>query len=122
MLNQHTLGNGVVGFLFASTGPMAIILAAAARGHLSEAEIASWVTAGYGFPGILTIAFSVYYRQPLVFAWSIAGAVVVGTALERISFDEAIGAYLATGVLLAVLGATGLAKRVMSWVPIPLIM
>lgn len=32
MLNQHTLGNGMVGFLFAATGPMAIILATAARG------------------------------------------------------------------------------------------
>jgi benzoate membrane transport protein len=47
---------------------------------------------------------------------------VVGTALDRLSFNEAIGAYLATGVLMAVLGATGLATRVMALVPIPLVM
>jgi benzoate membrane transport protein len=121
-LNQHTLGNGVVGFLFAATGPLAILLATAARGHLSEAEIASWVASGYGLPGVMTIAFSLYYRQPLAFSWSIAGAVVVGTALDRLSFEEAIGAYLATGMLMAVLGTTGLAARVMAWVPIPLVM
>jgi benzoate membrane transport protein len=121
-LNQHTLGNGVVGFLFAATGPLAILFAAAARGKLSEAEIASWVASGYGLPSVMTIAFSLYYRQPLAFSWSIAGAVVAGTALDRLSFDEAIGAYLATGLLMTVLGASGLATRVMAWVPIPLVM
>ena len=122
MINQHTLGNGVVGFLFATTGPLAILLAAAARGNLSEAEIASWVAAGYGLTGVMTLAFSLTYRQPLAFSWSIAGAVVVGTALDRLSFPEAIGAYLATGLLMTVLGLSGLATRVMSWVPIPLVM
>jgi benzoate membrane transport protein len=122
VLNQHTLGNGIVGFLFATTGPLAILFAAAARGNLSEAEIASWVASGYALPGVMTLAFSLVYRQPLAFSWSIAGAVVVGTALDHLSFDEAIGAYLATGVLMAVLGVSGLASRVMAWVPIPLVM
>ena len=122
MLNQHTIGNGVVGFLFAATGPMAVIFAAAARGNLGAADIASWVAAGYGLPALVTIAFAVYHRQPLAFSWTIAGGVVVGTALDRLSFNEAVGAYLATGVLMAVLGATGLVKRVMDWVPIPLVM
>ena len=122
MLNQHTLGNGVVGFLFATTGPMAIILAAAARGNLSEADTASWVAAGYGLPALLTLGFSLYYRQPLAFAWSIAAAVVVGTSIERLSFAECIGAYLATGALMTVLGATGLGKRAMDLIPIPLVM
>jgi benzoate membrane transport protein len=33
-----------------------------------------------------------------------------------------VGAYLATGVLMAILGATGVAKRVLAYVPIPLVM
>ena len=74
MLNQHTLGNGMVGFLFAATGPMAIILATAARGHLSDADTASWVAVGYGLPAFLTLGFSPSCRQPIFFAWSIAAA------------------------------------------------
>jgi benzoate membrane transport protein len=65
MLNQHTLGNGVVGFLCAATGPMAIILATTARGHLSDADTASWVAAGYGLPAFLTLGFSLSCRQPM---------------------------------------------------------
>jgi benzoate membrane transport protein len=122
MLTQHTLGNGVVGFLFATTGPLAILFAAAARGNLSETELASWVAAGYALPSLLSIAFSVVYRQPLVFAWSIPGTVVVGVALERLTFAEVIGAYVVTGLVIAVLGATGLATRAMAFVPIPLVM
>ena len=122
MLNQHTLGNGVVAFLFATTGPLAILFAAAARGHLGEADIAAWVAAAYAPAGLMSIAFSVRYRQPLALAWTIPGAVVVGVALERLSFNEAIGAYVATGLLIALLGATGLGTRAMSFVPIPLVM
>jgi benzoate membrane transport protein len=121
-LDQHTVGNGVVAFLFATTGPMAILLAAAARGRLGEADIASWVAGAYGLTALLTIGFSLTYRQPLVFAWSIPGAVVAGAALDHVSLPEAVGAYLVTGALIAVLGATGLATRVMAWVPVELVM
>ena len=121
-LNQHTVGNGVVGFMFAATGPIALLFAAAARGGLSEAEIASWVFAAYAPASLLSIGFSVYYRQPLVFAWTIPGTVVVGVALDRLTFNEAIGGYFVTGALIAVLGMTGLARRAMAYVPIPLVM
>ena len=121
-LNQHTVGNGVVGFMFAATGPIALLFAAAARGSLREADIATWVFAAYAPASVLSIVFSVYYRQPLVFAWTIPGTVVVGVALGRLSFSEAIGAYLVTGALIALLGVTGLARRAMAYVPIPLVM
>ena len=121
-LNQHTVGNGVVGFMFAATGPIALLFAAAARGGLSEAEIASWVFAAYAPASLLSIGFSVYHRQPLVFAWTIPGTGVVGVALDRLTFNEAIGGYFVTGALIAVLGMTGLARRAMAYVPIPLVM
>ena len=121
-LNQHTVGNGVVGFMFAATGPIALLFAAAARGGLSEADIASWVFAAYAPASLLSIGFSVYFRQPLVFAWTIPGTVVVGVALDRLTFNEAIGGYFVTGALIAVLGMTGLARRAMAYVPIPLVM
>ena len=35
--------NGLIGFIFAATGPVAIILSVGMRGGLSEAELASWV-------------------------------------------------------------------------------
>ena len=77
-----SIANGIVGFLFACTGPVAIIIAVATAGGLSEADIASWLFAGFAIGGLITIAFSLLYRQPLSFAWSIPGTVLIGPALE----------------------------------------
>jgi benzoate membrane transport protein len=114
--------NAVVAFLFATTGPVAIILAVGARGGLSESDIASWIFGAFFVNGLISIAFSLLYRQPLVFLWSIPGAVLVGPALGHLSFLEVIGAYHATGLLLLLLGLSGWVRRAMEAVPMPIVM
>lgn len=59
--------NAFVAFLFAASAPVAIILAAGARGGLSEADLASWIFAAFAVNGALSIGMSIAYRQPLVF-------------------------------------------------------
>jgi benzoate membrane transport protein len=114
--------NAVVAFLFATTGPVAIILAVGARGGLSESDIASWIFGAFFVNGLISIAFSLLYRQPLVFLWSIPGAVLVGPALGHLSFLEVIGAYHATGLLMLLLGLSGWVRRAMEAVPMPIVM
>ena len=115
-------GNALVAFLFACTGPLAIILAVGARGGLSESDIASWIFAGFFLNSLLTVAFSLLYRQPLVFLWSIPGSVLVGPALTHLSFAEVVGAFLATGVLMLLLGLSGWVRRAMEALPLPIVM
>ena len=101
---------------------MAIILSTATRGGLSEADIASWIFGGFFLNSLITIAMSVLYRQPLVFLWSIPGTVLVGPALTHLRFAEVVGAFLATGVLMLALGLSGLVRRAMQAVPMPIVM
>jgi benzoate membrane transport protein len=114
--------SAVVAFLFAASGPVAIILAVGARGGLSESDIASWIFAAFFLNGLLSIGFSMAYRQPLVFLWSIPGAVLLGPALGHLSFPEVIGAFLATGLLMLLLGLSGWVRRAMQAVPMPIVM
>jgi benzoate membrane transport protein len=114
--------NAVVAFLFAASGPVAIILATGARGGLSESDMASWIFGGFFLNSLISIAFSLGYRQPLVFFWSIPGTVLVGPALAHLSFPEVVGAFLATGVLMLVLGWSGWVRRAMDAVPMPIVM
>src|SRR5918999_2273517 len=118
---QYAAG-AIVAFLFASSGPVAIILSVGARGGLAESDIASWIFAAFCLNSLVSIGFSLYYRQPLVFLWSIPGSVLVGPALGHLSFPEVIGAFLATGVLMLLLGLSGWVRRAMEAVPMPIVM
>jgi len=120
--NAHYAATGVVAFLFACTGPVAIILSVGARGGLSESDIASWIFSAFCLNGVISFVFSLLYRQPLVFLWSIPGAVLLGPALGHLSFAQAIGAYIATGVLMLLLGLSGWVRRAMEAVPMPIVM
>lgn len=114
--------SGFIGMLWATTGPIAIILSVGTAGHLSSSEIASWVFGIFFVNGIITIAMSWTYRQPLCFFWTIPGTVLVGPALQHLAFGEVIGAYYVTGLVILVLGASGLVKRAMKAVPMPIVM
>ncbi len=115
-------GNAVVAFLFAASGPVAIVLTVGARGGLSESDLASWIFSAFFLNGLITIAISILYRQPLVFFWTIPGTVLVGPALTHLTFPEVIGAFIGTGLLMLVLGLTGLVRRVMDAIPMPIVM
>jgi benzoate membrane transport protein len=116
------IANGFIGWVFAASAPVAIILAVGTRGGLAEAQLASWIFGVFFVNGLITIAYSWRYRQPLAFFWTIPGTVLVGPALGHLSFAQVVGAYFATGVLILVLGATGWVRRVMQAIPMPIVM
>ncbi len=121
-LSAENAVNALVAFAFSASGPVAIILAVAARGGLSEAQTASWLFGAFFINGILSIAFCATYRQPLVFFWTIPGTVLVGPALAHASINEIVGAFLVTGLLMLALGVSGVVRRVMDAVPMPIVM
>ncbi len=116
------LTNGVAAFLFSCTGPVAIILSVAAATGLSDAHVASWLFGGFTIAGAVSLGFTLYYRQPLVFAWTIPGTILLLTSLDHLPFEQAVGAYLVTGLLILVVGVTGLAERMMALLPKPIVM
>ncbi len=121
-LTLSALAYGITAWLFAVTGPFIIYVNAARQGNLSTAELNSWIFGGYFICGLLSVALSLYYRLPLLAALTIPGGVLVATALSHSSFQEVIGAYFLTGVLITVLGATGAVKKGMEWLPTPVTM
>lgn len=116
------VANGFIGWIFAATAPVAIILAVGARGGLSEAQLNSWIFGVFFVNGLITIGFSWLYRQPLAFFWTIPGSILVGPALTHLSFGEVVGAYHVTGVLMILLGASDRVRRAMKAVPMPIVM
>ena len=114
--------NGLIAFLFAATGPVAIVLAIGTQGGLTESDLASWIFGAFFINGLISIAFCLRYRQPLVFFWTIPGTVLVGPALGHLSFPEVIGAFIASGALMFALGLSGWVRRCMEAAPMPIVM
>ena len=62
------------------------------------------------------------YRQPLCFFWTIPGTVLAGQGLAHLSFAQVIGCYYASSLLILIVGVTGLARRALEWIPMPIVM
>ena len=118
---QYAL-NAVVAFIFAVTGPVAIIFAVGNQGGLSESDLSSWMFGAFFLNGLISLAFCWIYREPLVMLWSIPGAVLVGPALQHLSFAEVLGAYHLCGLLMLALGLSGLVRRAMRAAVMPIVM
>ena len=116
------VSNGVIGLIFSGSGPIAVTLAVGTAGGLSQGQLASWVFAILFSGGAATVVMSLLYRQPLGFAWSIPGTVLLGPSLQHLSFPEVVGAFFTSAVLILALGATGMVRRIMAALPMPIVM
>lgn len=114
--------NGLIGLVFSASGPIAVTLAVGATGGLTAAELASWVFGIFLSAGLATLVMSLLYRQPFGFAWSIPGTVLLGPSLQHLSFAQVVGAFFTCGVLVMALGATGVVRRAMAVIPMPIVM
>lgn len=114
--------NGLVGVIFAATGPVAVILAVGVEGGLDQRQIASWVFGVFFLNGVLTVLACWIYRQPLAFMWTIPGTVLIGPALGHLSLGAVVGAYVVTGALILTLGLTGLIRTATAAIPLPIVM
>lgn len=116
-LSPVYISTGFVSVLVGYTSAAAIVFQAAAAGGASPMEISSWLWAlGIGM-GLSGISLSLWYRAPVVIAWSTPGAALLVTSLPGIPMTEAIGAFLLCSILLTFCGITGWFEKIMKFVP-----
>ncbi|MGF6947625.1 benzoate membrane transport protein [Neobacillus sp. B4I6] len=121
-LNVNTISAGALAAIFGCTGPALIIINGATKGGLTQAQTISWIFAVYFFGGVLGLIIALKNKQPIAGAYSIPGAVLVVGSLSNFSLSEAAGAYLAAGIIVFILGITGVIGKVMHWIPVPIVM
>ena len=108
---------GFVAVLVGYTSSVAIIFQAALAAGASPEELASWMWAlGIGM-GATCIGLSLYFRTPILTAWSTPGAALLVTGLEGFNMAQAIGVFIVASVLITIAGASGSFQRLMAYVP-----
>ncbi len=111
---------GFVAVLVGFTSSVAIVFQAAQAFGATEAEIASWMWAlGLGM-GLCSWVPSIWWRKPVMVAWSTPGAAVLATAGAAGGFGmaDAVGAFIVCALAITVFGATGWFERIMNRIPL----
>lgn len=111
---------GAVAVLVGFSSSVVLVFQAAAAFGATPAETASWVWAVALGSGATSLGLSLWYRKPVLTAWSTPGAVLLATAGVGVPLAEGIGAFVVCGVLMAAAGATGLFARLMDRIPVTL--
>ncbi|WP_417789430.1 benzoate/H(+) symporter BenE family transporter [Terasakiella pusilla] len=108
---------GFVAILVGYTSAAAIVFQAALSAGATPAQVSSWLWAVGIAMGIMGIALSVYYKHPIMIAWSTPGAALLVTSLPGIAYSDAIGAFLFCSALITICGITGWFDKIMKLVP-----
>lgn len=112
-----TLLAGFVAVLVGYASSAAIIWQAASVAGASTTQIAGWMTALGLAMGFSTLLLTLWYRVPVLTAWSTPGAALLATSLQGATLNEAIGVFIFANALIVLCGATGLFARLMKIIP-----
>ena len=112
-----TLLSGFVAVLVGYASSAAIIWQAAVAAGASTTQIAGWMTALGIAMGASTLILTLWYRAPVLTAWSTPGAALLVTGLQGLTLPEAIGVFIIANALIVLCGVTGLFARLMQVIP-----
>lgn len=112
-----TILAGFVAVLVGYASSAAIIWQAADAAGANASQIAGWLTMLGIAMGVSTLALTLWYRAPVLTAWSTPGAALLATSLHGSTLNEAVGVFIFASALILVCGATGLFARLMRLIP-----
>lgn len=108
---------GFVAVLVGFSSSVVIILQAAESAGATSAQVSSWIWAlGLGM-GLTSAGLSLYFKEPVLTAWSTPGAALLVTSLSGFSLEQATAAFIFAAVLTIIVGWTGWFERVLKHLP-----
>ncbi|MBS0469050.1 MAG: benzoate/H(+) symporter BenE family transporter [Proteobacteria bacterium] len=119
-LKDWSLTAWVAGFLavlISYAGPLVIYIQAAQAGHISNAELTSWIWAISMGAGISGVLLSWWLKLPIITAWSAPGTALLLSLFPAITMPEVVGAYLIAAVVVIAIGITGAFERIVNFIP-----
>jgi benzoate membrane transport protein len=121
-LNLAALTAGLTAFLWYAFGAVPLHLGVSDELGLDRAQTSSWIFIVWATGAVSSILLTLRYRQPIPITWSIPGLVYLGTLAGEYSFAELVGANLVAGLLILGLAVFGVGRRIMAWLPLPIVL
>ncbi len=120
--NAVALWAGLTTFVWYAFGAVPVQIAASGQLGLTAAQSSSWIFIVWFSGAVSSILLSLYYRQPIPITWTTPGLIYLATVAGQFTLSEMVGANLMAGVIIVGLGLLGIGGRVMTWLPLPIVM
>ncbi|NMD72083.1 benzoate/H(+) symporter BenE family transporter [Bacillus sp. DNRA2] len=116
-VSSQNISAGLISFTLIMTGPALIILQAAATGHFTSQQTINWIFSVYFFGGIFGILLPLLFRIPITGGHSISGVAFLATVTANFTYPQLIGGYVLSGLLILIIGLSGIFTKMIKWVP-----
>ncbi|EEY38104.1 benzoate/H(+) symporter BenE family transporter [Vibrio mimicus] len=120
LFNLSHLSAGFTTVLVGYTSSVVIVIQAATASGANPAQIESWLLTLGVVMGLTSLIYSWVYKTPILTAWSTPGAVMLAATAGQYSLPVVIGAFMFSGVLIALTGMIAPLTRALSKIPVPL--
>ncbi|TXY08539.1 benzoate/H(+) symporter BenE family transporter [Vibrio mimicus] len=120
LFNLSHLSAGFTTVLVGYTSSVVIVIQAATASGANPAQIESWLLILGVVMGLTSLIYSWVYKTPILTAWSTPGAVMLAATAGQYSLPVVIGAFMFSGVLIALTGMIAPLTRALSKIPVPL--
>ncbi len=117
LLNLSHLSAGFTAVLVGYTSSVVIIMQAATAAGATSSQIESWLLALGVVMGVTSILFSWHYKKPVLTAWSTPGAAMLVGIVGDYPMPVIIGAFIFSGILIALTGLISPLSRAMERIP-----
>ncbi|ENM5934312.1 benzoate/H(+) symporter BenE family transporter [Vibrio mimicus] len=120
LFNLSHLSAGFTTVLVGYTSSVVIVIQAATALGANPVQIESWLLTLGVVMGLTSLIYSWVYKTPILTAWSTPGAVMLAATAGQYSLPVVIGAFMFSGVLIALTGMIAPLTRALSKIPVPL--
>ena len=115
-----TIAIGAISVMVGFVSSVAILFQAAQAAGANSEQTSSWIFAVCLGAGLISIGFSLYYKMPILAAWSTPGSALLITSLVNVPMSDTIGAFIFSGLLMFIAGATGWFEKALRRIPVAL--
>lgn len=117
LFNLSHLSAGFTAVLVGYTSSVVIIIQAATSAGATPSQIESWLLALGVTMGLTSIAYSWFYKTPILTAWSTPGAAMLVIASQQYELPVVIGSFVVSGVLILLTGLISPLSRALERIP-----
>lgn len=108
--------------IFQLAGAIPIFVSMGLSGGLSIRETSSIVMVGVFVSGALSIFLSKRFEMPIFAAPSITAVAIISPLLKEFSLEQIVMGYILAGIVLTLLGGLNLIEKLVTCVPIPIVL